>query len=64
MRSGRRGWSKVYDKWFEVLLAFGYLDVDLWDGPDLEDRLHLGSSAAGAFCNIELLNLRRTRNMN
>jgi hypothetical protein len=64
MRSGRRGWGRVYDIWFGVLLAFGYVDLDLWDGSDLEDRLDLGASAARAIRDIEPLNLSRTRNMN
>jgi hypothetical protein len=59
MRSGRRGWSRVYDIWFGILLAFGCLDVDLWDGSDLEDRLDLGASAARTFRDIEFLNSSR-----
>ncbi len=45
--------------WFGGLLAFDYLDVDLWDGSDLEDRLDLGASAARTYRNIELLSLSR-----
>ena len=64
MRSGKRGWSRVYDIYFGVLLAFGCLDVDFGHGSDFEDRLDLDASAARTFRHIEILRLSGTRNMN
>lgn len=39
----------MYDIWFGVLLAFGCIDVDLWDGSDLKDRLDLGAKCRKGF---------------